>query len=470
MGGPPDLLFQSQFPTVMNRTRKQGFRAASSPLLILLYIVFCSVASVAQAPGASPSPTDTGRPRLCSPVSFRDYTPVPPSHSHVVLMGDRYVWLNDAYNAGQQTGVPLVGYFMGRAVPAPCADDTGLYYLVPVVARLTHTSVDSSLNWVLLGMLFGSAVLGLVGLWVSTARIWQRAFGILTIGAATYAAAKVSDVYIMQAATVLAIVPWALFLLVNRDDSRIRDLFLFASGLFLGVAQWIRTHSGTPVILFLLVLIFGSSIRPGRKLFLVAALIAGFVLPIFYSRLVLRERDQYLHSVDASYYPQRSQHVFWHTAYIGLGYLNNPYVPAWRDAVGAETVAAVAPQVIFGSAEYESILKDRVIEIFHKDRYFIAYTFAAKLGVITVMLLATAGLGILASVLCPKGFVIETAFWLAIAFAALGGIVGIPIPQYLLGMITLAILYNYVSVCYAVDHHSSRQAVSNVFQTKIASR
>jgi hypothetical protein len=454
----------------MNPRQKQAFPATASVLrLILVYLVFCSVAGLAQAPGASALTTDAGRPRLCSPVSFRDYTPVPPSHSHVVLMGDRYVWLTDAYNAGQRTGVPLVGYFNGRAVPAPCADDTGLYYLVPLVARLTHSSVDSSLNWVLLGTLFGAAVLGWVGVWIGAAKVWQRAFGILTIGAATYAAAKVSDVYIMQAATVLAIVPWALFLFVNRDDSRVRDLFLFAAGLFLGVAQWIRTHSGTPVILFLLVLIFGCSLRPGRKLLLVAGLIAGFVLPIFYSRIILRERDQYLRSVDADYYPQRSQHVFWHTAYIGLGYLNNPYVPAWRDAVGAETVAAVAPQVIFGSAEYESILKERVIEIFHKDRYFIAYTFAAKLGVIAVMLLATAGLGIVASIFYPKGLVVETAFWLAMAFAALGGFVGIPIPQYLLGMITLAILYNYVSVCYAVDHRTSHRILSNAFPTKIGS-
>lgn len=370
-------------------------------------------------------------------------------------MTDRYTWLNEASAGWEVSGVPLVGEVAGKPVPVPCGDDTGLYYFVPLLARTTKRSIDSSLDCFLLGTLFVSAFIGLAGLWVGTLKAWQRALATLAVAFATYGAFKFGDVYIMQAAVVLAIIPWAIHLLRNSRDSKMRDVFLVASGVFLGLAHWIRAHAGTAVILFLLVIILTASLKAYRKVALIAMLALGFAIPILYSKFILYERDTYLNNLVPGYQPQTSHHLFWHTVYVGLGFLNNPYVAGWRDVVGADAIAVVAPRVIYASPEYDSLVKELVVHIFHKDPRFIMYTYSAKLGVVFMMLLLAANVGIVASIVYPKGLVLESAFWVAIAFGMLPGLIGIPVPQYVIGMITLAILYNYVSVCYAIDKLSS---------------
>ena len=63
--------------------------------------------------------------------------------------------------------------------------------------------------------------------------------------------------------------------------------------------------------------------------------------------------------------------------------------------------------------------------------------------------------GLALAVLCPKSRATEWAFWLAMAFAALPGIIAIPVPQYVLGMITLALYYWYYSITFYVERHSA---------------
>jgi hypothetical protein len=57
-------------------------------------------------------------------------------------------------------------------------------------------------------------------------------------------------------------------------------------------------------------------------------------------------------------------------------------------------------------------------------------------------------IGLAAAWARPKPLGTELAFWLAITFAAVPGIVAIPVPQYVLGMITLALLYWYFSLSF----------------------
>ena len=125
-----------------------------------------------------------------------------------------------------------------------------------------------------------------------------------------------------------------------------------------------------------------------------------------------------------------SQHLFWHTVYLGLAYLNNPYVPAWRDTAAREYAQKVDPHVVIYGPEYESILENRVKQIFHQDPLFIFYTVTAKLGVLASMLLLCVNFGLWAAIRRPKGVGVELAFWLSMGFAALPGVIAIPVPQY----------------------------------------
>jgi hypothetical protein len=138
---------------------------------------------------------------------------------------------------------------------------------------------------------------------------------------------------------------------------------------------------------------------------------------------------------------------------LGLGYLTNPYVPDVRDSVAVEYVEAIDPAAIYGGEEYEQLLKSRVKEIFRQNPRFVFYTVAAKCGVLASMLVLCINIGLAAARARPKPLGTELAFWLAITFAALPGIVAIPVPPYVLGMVTLALLYWYYSVSFYIERY-----------------
>jgi hypothetical protein len=62
-----------------------------------------------------------------------------------------------------------------------------------------------------------------------------------------------------------------------------------------------------------------------------------------------------------------------------------------------------------------------------------------------------------AAALYPKSWPIEVAFWGAIAFNSLFGLLVIPQPQYLLGFKAFATLYGVVSVDHALKARANRQ-------------
>jgi hypothetical protein len=64
--------------------------------------------------------------------------------------------------------------------------------------------------------------------------------------------------------------------------------------------------------------------------------LVGFVLPLLYMQHVMDTRDAFLKAHQPNYHPVLRQHPFWHTVYIGLGYLSNDYGLAYKDIVAAK--------------------------------------------------------------------------------------------------------------------------------------
>jgi hypothetical protein len=202
------------------------------------------------------------------------------------------------------------------------------------------------------------------------------------------------------------------------------------------------------VLVFFAVLVCFSDLRRSLKVLLSVTLLAGMSLPLLYAQFPLHDRDRFLAANRPGYRGSLNHHVIWHTAYLGLGYLTNPYVPAWRDSVAADYVQAIDPTTIYGGEDYDALLRSRVEEIAHRHPMFVFDTVAAKCGVLTCMLLLYINIALAAAILCPKPVGVELAFWLAMAFGALPGIVAIPVPQYVLGMIVLGLYYWYYSISF----------------------
>jgi hypothetical protein len=176
----------------------------------------------------------------------------------------------------------------------------------------------------------------------------------------------------------------------------------------------------------------------------------GLSLPLLYARLPLHERDHFLIRNDPHYRSTINHHLIWHTTYLGLAYLTNPYVSDWRDSVAVEYVESIDPSAIYGGQEYEDILRMRVKEIVKRHPGFIIYTIAAKTGVLMWMLVLLINVGFVAAMIRPKSVELEVAFWLAMAAAALPGVIAFPFPQYVVGMIMLALYYWYYSITFYV--------------------
>ena len=416
-------------------------------LLIVLGIGLVSSCAAQSATTKSGEPETGQVPRLCMPVSHREAPSATPTNIRIPMLGDRYHEVNEAFQGWKETGVPLVGRVDGRWEPVPCGDDTGLFYLVPLLARMTGWSVNKSLDTFLFGVVVVSVMIGMTGLWLAAPGVEGRILAAVPMLVGACLSYKMGDVYVVQGSVVLMLVPWIVYCFKSGVSPWRRFVIAFLSGTVLGFAQWIRTQSGSSVVVFFSVLLFVGILPRIKKLLLLLTLLAGMSLPLLYAGLITHGRDKFLAAHQAGYQPSVNRHLIWHTAYLGLGYLTNPYIAEWRDSLAVKYVQAIDPSAIYGGNRYEAILRSRVIEIARQHPRFIVTTLAAKAGVLAFLLLLCINVGLPAAILNPKPVGLEVSFWLAMAVAALPGIVAIPEPQYVLGMITLALFYWYYSVC-----------------------
>jgi hypothetical protein len=417
-------------------------------ILILLPAAIRGVRCPAQSTGGRLLPFQL--PRLCMPVSFRQTPYTPPVNTKIPMMGDRYREVNEAISGWNEVGVPLVGRVDGRWEPVPCGDDTGIFYLVPLLARTTGWGTDRSLDSFNFGVLAISAITGMAGLWLTASGLLQRLIALVPICVGEYLSYKVGDVYVIQGSVVLMLIPWLVYSLKAGVIPRRRFLIVFLSGVILGFAQWIRTPASPPVLVFFLILLCSSLLQRFQKILLALTLVAGMCLPLQYAQIPLHQRDRFLAEHQPGYRPPLNHHLFWHTAYLGLSYLTNPFVREWRDGLAVEYVQAIDPAAIYGGEEYDTLLRSQVADIAHRHPKFILDTIAAKCGVLVCMLLLSINIGFAAAISKPKPPSIEMALWLAMAIAAAPGVIAIPIASYVLGMITLALYYWYYSLSFYV--------------------
>ena len=425
--------------------------------LVVVVTLRSSAHGLAQpSPDQLRAPSVLALPRLCMPVSYRQPPSTDPIRTKIGMLGDRYHQVHEALNGWNESGVPLVGHTNSGWEPVPCGDDSGLFYFVPLLARGTGLSADASLNVFLIGLIVLSAIAAFFGLLLATPQTWKRLLSLVPLLAGSWLSYKMGDLYVVQASLVLALTPWFIYGAQPGISPRRRFMIAGVAGILLGLGQWLRADSAAAPLVFFASLLWFSRLRIPVRLVLGLTALAGMSIPLLYARWPLHERDHFLVRHNASYQSPLNHHLVWHAAYLGLAYLNNPYVSAWRDSVAVEYVQSIDPAAIYGGQEYEDLLRSRVQEIARRDPKFIFYTLAAKSGVLIWILLLCMNVGLAASIIRPKPAQIETAFWIAIIFAALPGLVAIPFTQYVIGMIVLSLYYWYYSICFYIENGGSR--------------
>lgn len=361
-------------------------------------------------------------------------------------MSIRLDTLSRTLEAYRTTGVSLVQrYPHGGLGPAGVDDDPGLYYVVPKLAAWFHVPVGQAAAGFFYALCAVALAAGVAGLLLYSRTTIGRTFGVVALVFAAVMAARVGDVYVALAAVAIACAPWLLWI-AKRDTARASLIGLPVIGVAAAASNLLRSQSGTAILVFGAALLLLPARRWRDRLRDIGLLVLGAAIIWAAFAGVAHQRDAFLASQPGAHRADDIGHPFWHSVYIGFGYLPNPYVGSYDDAVGLAKARQIDPSVMMYSKRYEQILRDQVLALVLTHPGFVAKTVAAKAWMMTTWLLVFANVGLLAAVLARKPASVDVAFGLALAFEALFGLLIIPRSTYALGFMAFAALYAAVSV------------------------
>lgn len=359
----------------------------------------------------------------------------------------RYETLERVVRGYEATGVPLVGTDGHVFTAEPYVDaGIGLYYLVPWIARTFHVPVDAALRIWSVSAVSAACVLGIAGSFLLFRSAHARLAAAVGIGAVLFLCLRFGEGYLAGGVAAVATVP--LFLHLHRSGRPAAlAAAVFGVGVVAGVADEVRSLIGTPVLLFVLLVLALDAAAPRRRRLLCAvALLLGTALPRVYADRLAGERDDFVRTAAAGRLPAERGDAMWHPAYIGLGYLPNRHGIAYRDESAIARVDAVDPGAPYLSPRYTSILRGEVVRIAREDPGLVARTVAAKGFRILLFLALFAHVGLLLALTRPRDWRLEIPFAAATALAAVPGVVGLPVLHYVVGALAFAALYGAVSV------------------------
>ena len=264
--------------------------------------------------------------------------------------------------------------------PTAPADDQGIFLFLPLAGHLLHIQDP------LLLIKWFQIVLTAFLLFLYPIAFYEIFGSIIVALAAPFALlAKLSflennEVYFAMAWAVLVGLP-VVFALHRKTIAKAR-VFLVLVVMAAALASTIRLHAGLPILVAAIVSIWlaGESLR--KRLALTLLLLVAYFPVVAIPEGVARYRD----AVTGVPYTQvvEGQHGIWHSVYIGLGYLPNPYGITFSDSSGDVAAHKANPNVAFGTRLYQDTMREIVLDLLRRDPGFFAANVSAKAGAASV--------------------------------------------------------------------------------------
>ena len=345
------------------------------------------------------------------------------------IMEVRHDNMAGAIEALRQVHVPLVQKLGNAFDLVGLGDDKGAYYFIPKIALLFNLPLEKAINdfyWGLTFLAFSAAAFWFFLLFDSwVARVW--AVGILFW---LEKSTRIWDVYVAGLVTALILIP--LFLLLSQKKARPWIWFaaLAAAGILCGYANFIRSQSGTCLILFLLLLLAFREVSTLRKAAGIALLLACFLIPLWHASLIGKQRDTFLTQATQGAYQAIPDHSLWHPVYIGLGYVDNPYGIVYKDHVAYEKAESVDPQVKHFSKEYEDILRGQVLLMVETHPLFVLKNIWVKFLTLLGFFVKFANVGLLCFFYLRPSWKVSIPFIVLFLFSAIPGLLVVPQVNY----------------------------------------
>jgi hypothetical protein len=345
----------------------------------------------------------------------------------------------------ERSKTPLVAFDGTQFVPAGFTDDPGLYYFVPAMGRILHANLDESISIFYLSILGIAFAIGAVGFTLILSGWPSRIIGISWLLIVAIVVYKIGDLYLVEFALPAVLVPWSLWWVCGKPrKSRVGfGLFAFISGFLVASSQFLRLSAGPPAIAFMAVL-FTLCLRANRKwkLAVFSLLLAGFMLPRAYFDHVASQRDQFLANRSSDFSIGTSRYHFWHSAYMGLGFLRNPYVQGSCDDFNKEKVRSISPDAAYLSADFDRILKQETLAIVRHHPLFAIFTVVAKLGIVFTVVLVFANVGLLLIKRLPPP--LQFALYAPLLVSTIPLLIVVPLKLYFVGVIAYSTMLGIV--------------------------
>lgn len=303
----------------------------------------------------------------------------------VTLMQGRLIALQQSLSVLNAGYPPLLIHCAISAVaphgfcPAAVSDDPGIYLYVPVLAHLLHMMSIRATLWIFFTGLYALLI-------AVTPILWLRAFGswIVAVLAPLFLLYGVNFVFYGDIYWISA---WVLFLtmpimfIVARNWTRSSWVWLTICCVVASFASSIRINAGLPVFISCVGLLIVSQKGWARKaaLFLLLAFSYLSVQPIMMNS-IRHYRDVAVNEPGLSQaYP--GEHPFWHSIYVGLGYVPNHQGLSWNDSVALNAARQVAPNVVQYSSQYEAVIENLTIRLVERDPGLLLRNLVAKVTV-----------------------------------------------------------------------------------------
>lgn len=353
---------------------------------------------------------------------------------------DKYlVAFNDICNSGNNIFMPA-GY----------TDYVGSFIYIPFIAK--NFELDINVSTFLFFTIYGLiciciSIFGLLKLYKSKLSRIHGIFSIISLGTIFVV---ISDTYCFYGLTSLALIPWW-SKLINLKYENYKKFFLIfiLTGIIIGISNTVRGHSGTDILLSIIILILIKIIfkKDFKKVYSLGFILIPIILiNLFILELKKESRDYLINNTDI-----KNQNVdlnfiraIWHNAYYSLGYLSeidNRNVPENSDGYSIEKAQSINPDVILHSKEYEMILKKEYFKFIKNEPLLYLKIIASKFGVILFYSILIINIGFIYIKKNKFNLNTNTFFLTGILFNSLLGIMAEPNYTYLLGLFAFCAMY-----------------------------
>jgi hypothetical protein len=299
--------------------------------------------------------------------------------------GSSAIWLESA-ECARITGIPLIGCRDNKRVPfaeMDPAEDPGHALFLGIYAMARGEQLGPHDIHVLNTTMNYAGVLMLAGLLLSLELRFASAL-LLILGALT-----ANQFYMLSphppqlgGACFAAILPIVILTFLTRPRITTMAVAWTVIGLIafsiaslfrqsIGMMGAVATFASIGLNLF-------RTRRTKRRAIMYGVLVAGVIASTFATPILLRVRDVAFNIPPTQMFPR---HGVFHSIYIGLGAIDNPFGIAWRDEVGFEAAQKAVPGIIPNTLAYQSVMRGLYFDIIRNNPLTVLRIYGEKLWI-----------------------------------------------------------------------------------------